>query len=70
MKNAYTTAEAATEIGCTVQYLRLILRRHGHLKPKQTFGGSFIWTKAEIEAVKNRNPKKGKPPKASAVDSK
>lgn len=60
MKEAYTTAEAAQEIGCSIQYLRLILQRHEHLKPKNSFGGSFIWTMAEIEAVKNRNKQRGR----------
>jgi hypothetical protein len=63
MNEAFSTAEAAKEIGCTIQYLRLILQRHEHLKPKNTFGGSFIWTREEIEAVRNRNRKPGRPAK-------
>jgi hypothetical protein len=59
MDETFTTVEAAKEIGCTIQYLRLILQRHEHLKPKQTFGGSFVWTRADVEAVKNRNKQRG-----------
>lgn len=60
-----TTVEAAREIGCTVNYLRLIIQRHEELKPKNTFGGSFLWTKDEVEAIKNRNRKLGRPAKSA-----
>lgn len=61
MTNLMTTAEAAREIGVSIAYLRLVLRRHKHLRPKGDFGGSFAWTPEEIEAVRNRNRNPGRP---------
>ena len=60
-----STADAALQIGCTPGYLRVILARNPQLQPKQRFADAWLWTPEEVEAVRNRNKKPGRPAKKS-----
>ena len=56
-----STADAAKRLGMRPEALRVILQRNAGLQPKLKIGNTWLWTPAEIEAVENRNRKRGRP---------
>ena len=46
-----TTEDVARRFGTGVNALVVYLHRHPEFKPKGSFGGTYIWTEDEIEAL-------------------
>ncbi len=55
------TADAAKQLEMRIEALRVIIRRHAELQPKLKIGNVWLWTPEEVDAVRNRNRKKGRP---------
>jgi hypothetical protein len=58
-----STVDAAKRLGMRPEALRVILQRNAALQPKLKIGNTWLWTPEEVEAVRNRNRKPGRPAK-------
>jgi len=60
-KQLFTTQEVAKELGVSDAYVRMLIKR-GKVHPEQ-FGKAHMFTKEEVEQLRNRNKSRGKPKK-------
>jgi excisionase family DNA binding protein len=58
----YTTQEAAAILNVSDAYLRQMIAR-GKATPKQQIGGTWIFAESEVERLKSRPKRAGRPKK-------
>lgn len=65
-KALYSTQEAAQLLGISDSRIRQMIML-GHFRPKLQIGRAWVFTKEEIEELRNRNKSKGGRPKKQAL---
>lgn len=58
-KELFTTQEVAKELGTSDAYIRVLVAR-GQAHPKSSFGRMHMFTREELERLRNRSKDKGK----------